>query len=84
MEVFELVSTLADATPEATARVQQFAQAYELYLNRQFAQAFVAFETLLAVTPHDRAALRHRDACHVYMDNPPPPNWDGVVRMTEK
>ena len=82
--MFELVNTLADATEEEKLRVSQFANAYQLYLNHKFEAGFVAFTNLLANSPSDKAILRHRDACKMYMTSPPPADWDGVVRMTEK
>jgi hypothetical protein len=82
--VFELVNRQAAATDDERARVAQFASAYQLYLQQRFEAAFVSFTALAAAAPADKAAARHRDACRMYMASPPPRDWDGVMRMTEK
>ena len=78
------MNTLEAATEDDKLRVSQFSNAYQLYLNHKFEAGFVAFTALLAYAPNDKAILRHRDACKMYMAMPPPADWDGVVRMTEK
>ena len=84
VEVFELVNTHKDATDDERRRVMQFNAACSLYRSRQFELAASAFTAVLQATPGDKAAARHVEACRMYIADPPPADWDGVVRMHEK
>jgi hypothetical protein len=55
-----------------------------LYLNRQFARAMSEFGTVLEIDKDNKAAQLHLQRCQHFLQEPPPDDWDGVWRLTEK
>lgn len=84
LRVFELMDTDADATPPRRALAQQTEQALTAYQQRDFAQVHALCEELLATFPTDGPATVLRARADAFAQSPPPPDWDGVWRATEK
>lgn len=84
LRVFELMDTAGDATPQRRALAQQTEQALTAYQRRDFAQARALCDSVLAAFPSDGPATVLRARAAAFMQSPPPPDWDGVWRATEK
>jgi adenylate cyclase len=74
IDVFEVVDYRDRLGAERLARIAEFESALELYGQRQFAAAKVAFERLAV---DDEAARVYVDRCAHYQAEPPADDWDG-------
>ena len=89
-EVVALKENLTDATRECLA---MFARGLEKYYARDWHGALAEFERSAAIEPNQpgktpgvklNPSLVYMDITRHYMVEPPPPNWQGEYRMTEK
>jgi adenylate cyclase len=65
-------------------RLEQFRQARELYIQRQWDRAQKSFETILAEWDSDGPSRTYWKRCQEYLFDEPPSGWDGVFTMTHK
>jgi len=67
---------------------QSYLELYKLgrsaYISRNFQQAIHYFQQAKHLQPKDRAIDVHIERSHVYLNDPPPPSWDGVHTMKTK
>lgn len=56
----------------------------QAYLARDFALAIQHFEVAQKIRSDDRAVEIHIGRAHNYLQNTPPPDWDGIHTMTTK
>jgi len=75
--IHELIDTAGNASASARDLVTRYAAAFELYMQRRFAEAADAFESLLADHPGDKPAELLAQRCRGYLENPPPAGWQG-------
>jgi len=61
-----------------------FTEGRKLYKLMQFEQAREYFVQALAVDPEDGPSKVYLARCKLYMESPPPEDWDGVFVMTTK
>lgn len=63
-------------------------EAYRLYYNRSFLEAKVLFTEVRAAMRElgrvDEPSKQLIGRCNAHLRNPPPPDWDGVERLTAK
>lgn len=64
--------------------LQLFAQGRELYKQRSFSDAMKKFAEALKVDNEDGPSKVYYARCKLYLENPPPPEWDGVFTMKTK
>ena len=64
--------------------LQLFSEGRELYKERSFSDAMKKFAEALKVDREDGPSKVYYARCRMYMENPPPPEWDGVFTMTTK
>ncbi len=69
---------------EKTEMLKFYGQALELYRGRKFAEARQAFQKCLELVPGDGPSQIYVERCDVFIQNPPPADWDGVFVMTTK
>ena len=82
--IYELVGREQDVTEQRRAFVQGYESAFELYLQREFARANEALESLQGDYPGDLSVARLLQACSHCLETPPGPDWDGVTRYDIK
>lgn len=72
--------------PEAALlhRHARWEEAITRYRGRDFAQALLIFDTLLAENPQDALASMYVQRCTLLLENPPDEDWSPVVTFTEK
>jgi len=80
-EVIRVYEPLASTGPGLS---DAFNVATELYMARRFPEAAAAFEACLAACPGDGPAAALQARSHRFAAHPPPLEWDGVFRATEK
>ncbi|MGL5511055.1 MAG: adenylate/guanylate cyclase domain-containing protein, partial [Microcoleaceae cyanobacterium] len=49
-----------------------------------FKKAEAEFQTVLQIDPNNKAAKLHVGRCQLFQHSPPPADWDGVWKLTEK
>ena len=64
--------------------LQLFAEGRALYKQRSFSDALKKFTEALKADKDDGPSKVYYARCRMYLDNPPPPEWDGVFTMTTK
>lgn len=64
--------------------IDLFARGRKLYKLMQFEEARKYFQQALEVDPSDGPSKVYVERCAVYIDAPPPEDWDGVFVMTSK
>jgi len=83
IKVFELVGRKSTSTLSETNMSKLHNEAMELYFKRDFKGARDKFDEILQIGDHKGAEIL-RKRCEKYMENPPPPDWDGSEKMTQK
>jgi adenylate cyclase len=58
--------------------------AFTAFLDRRFAAAERGFLACLEAHPQDYCSTRYSEACRAFLQEPPPPDWDGRVVMDAK
>jgi len=61
-----------------------FEEGRNLYKARSFGDAMTRFADALKLDQEDGPSKVYYARCKMYLDNPPPPEWDGVFIMTTK
>ena len=76
--VYELLGETARVPEAERERASLYAEAFKLYLDRQWTSARDGFAAVLERAPEDTAARIMLDRCEAYAASPPPPDWDGI------
>jgi len=71
-------------TEERQRVLDLFARGRKLYKLMQFEEAQKYFAQALKVDPEDGPSKVYFARCKVYIESPPPEDWDGVFVMTTK
>ena len=71
-------------TEEKKKVLSLFAEGRKLYKLQEFSTAREQFAEALQIDPNDGPSKVYLARCKLYMDNPPPEDWDGVFVMTTK
>ena len=61
-----------------------FAEGRKRYKLMEFHEAQKCFARALKVNPDDGPSKVYYARCKLYIENPPPEDWDGVFVMTTK
>lgn len=56
----------------------------QLYKERKFQDALKSFKEALQIEPEDGPSEMYVKRCKEFIENPPPPDWDGVYIMKTK
>jgi len=82
VEVFALIS---DRSQPAPAWLEKYQDAIRLYRGRKFAEAAALFEIARnEIGGKDYLCEMYAERCGVYLKEPPPADWDGSYKLTEK
>ena len=84
VRVYELWAKKGELSEEQIQLRETFHQALELYRKKDFLQAKELFEECLKISPEDNPSKIFIERCEQYLQTPPPPDWDGVYRLTQK
>jgi len=72
------------ATPAETEICRLTAQAFAAYQERRWEDAAALYRQIAALAPDDRVPGLFIERCRACQADPPPPDWSGVWRLTEK
>jgi class 3 adenylate cyclase/CHASE2 domain-containing sensor protein len=85
VRIYELLEMEGVALgPAKEAALERFAEGMEAYKRHGWGAAKRCFEAAVAACPDDGPSLVYVRRCGEYLADPPPPDWDLVVRRTEK
>ena len=85
IKVFELLEFIGERlSDEKEAALEHFETGMTAYKKHDWAGAKKHFEAGLAACPDDGPSTLYAKRCQENIDDPPPPDWDFVVRRTEK
>lgn len=83
VRIFELIAE-TQAPREIAELLPHFTRGFELYHERKFSEAAVAFTEALRVLPDDACSQLYVERCDDYLKEPPDADWDGVFTMKTK
>lgn len=84
VRIFEVIGEAGALGPEAATLRDRYAEALALYRRRDLDGAEAAFRKCLETAPEDGPSALFVKRIATLRADPPPPDWDGVWRMTEK
>ncbi len=85
VKIFELVGHAEDRIPEEKQRfLGIYAEALDAYRRRHWDRALALFEEGAGVAGKDQSCSVMSNRCRLYLENPPPEDWDGVYVATQK
>jgi len=64
--------------------LELFREGRKLYTLRKFAEAREVFTAAIGIDKEDGPSQVFRSRCKHYLENPPPPDWDGVWKFETK
>ena len=82
--VYELLDKKNETPSPMGDLVVQFSDALIKYKNRDFFAAKELFDQCLNVISADGPSRVYSERCALYLESPPPLDWDGVFTLTEK
>lgn len=82
--VYELLDRKNAVTGEKAQLIETFHKGLAFYKQRKYDEAIKEFTAALDINPSDGPSKVYIDRCHVFLENPPDEDWDGVFRHTEK
>jgi adenylate cyclase len=84
-KVYELLESAGVSFPEGKEEaLRRYDQGMAAYKRRAWAEAKTHFEAALAAAPDDGPSRLYVARCDENIADPPPPDWDFVVRRHEK
>ena len=85
IRVFELLEMAGVQLPEAKEEaLQRYDEGMKAYKNHDWASARTYFLSALEACPDDGPSALYAGRCEQHCADPPPPDWDFVVRRTTK
>ena len=83
--VYELIAQKTDDVPDYLAElIAHYNLGYGSYTEKNWDAAIGHFKKCLSILPDDPPSKTYLDRCEVYLETPPPDDWDGVFVMTTK
>jgi class 3 adenylate cyclase len=82
--IHEILELKSDATDALFELVYLFHKALDIYENRSWKDAEIAFEQVLKLYPNDGPSKLFAERCRQYQEYQPAADWDGSVNITEK
>jgi adenylate cyclase len=84
VEVHALVAAHADLTSVESQFLASYRKGYDLYARRQFSAAAEAFATAQTFAPQDRVTAELLRSARLFVQTPPPADWEPIVTLETK
>lgn len=85
IKIYELLVEYNSPNSEEMKKfAKQFEDIYEIYLKREWTKAKDLFEQRLKEYPDDEVCKLYIKRCEDFINNEPPPNWKGIIRLETK
>jgi adenylate cyclase len=82
--VHELLGPVGELEGQREAFAALYTDAFRCYRSRDFSTALDRLRGAAALAPDDRSTKILADRCEAYLVEPPPADWNGVVKLTQK
>lgn len=82
--VYEPLGRVGEVDDDTLAFARTYERAFEAYQDRKFREATEILRGIPASRAKDPSVAHLLQLCHWYLDEAPPPDWDGVARLTVK
>jgi len=83
-EIYEVLGTVDDATPELLQRIELTNTARQHYEAREFTLARDCYLQLLNLDKEDGVAKLYIQRCDAFIANPPPVEWNAIIHKETK
>jgi adenylate cyclase len=84
VRVYELLARRGQLDPQTARTVRAYNDGMVLFRKKQWQEALSSFEAALHFIPDDGPSKTYIERCREYLQNPPPPDWDGVFKLQNK
>ncbi len=84
VRVYELLGRPGEVDAKRTRILASYEKGLECYRRRCWSEAIRHFQSAADLDPQDGPAQLYLERCHLYLVNPPEPDWDGVTTLTTK
>jgi len=84
VRIFELLGRAGELEPALAELRERYAAGLEAYRGQDWDAAQQHFTDCLRLRPFDGPAGALRDRCVAFRATPPPPDWDGAWRLSDK
>ena len=85
VRIYELLEEGGVELPKNKVKsLEHFNEGLQWYKEQRWETAVSNFESALNADPHDYPSKLYIDRCRHFLQNPPPPDWDGVWIYTTK
>ena len=54
------------------------------FKGRRWQEALEGFEQALAIAPDDKPSSTYAGRCRAFLEQPPPPDWEGIFELLSK
>ncbi|MEG3638352.1 CHASE2 domain-containing protein [Magnetococcus sp. PR-3] len=82
--IYEVLQRKGQLRDRQADLLEAYYKALDIYKGRDFKMAIEAFEKALKIVEDDGPSRTYVDRCQLYLENPPPDDWDGVFNFTSK
>jgi adenylate cyclase len=84
VEVHELVGIAGGLAADRQAFLSAYNDGYAALITRRFSEAAAAFERARKIVPDDVMARAWHEESTAYVLQPPPPDWQPLLKLTSK
>jgi adenylate cyclase len=82
--IYELLAEKHTVSAAQLTQINNFTEAFYLYLNRNWGEAAKIFNDVLKTQPNDKPTVILLERCNKFAENPPPLDWTGMIYLREK
>jgi adenylate cyclase len=84
-KIYELVGMQDDGIPaDVRTKCDMYSKGMVLYRERRWQKAAEHFSELVSIYPYDKPSKIYLERSKMYLENPPPADWNGVTVMDIK
>lgn len=84
VRIYEVLGRPGEVSAEKNAIVAAYNEGLTHYKARDWRPAVEAFSAAVSMEEEDGPSRTYLDRCRRYLEDPPPPDWDGVWVLTSK
>jgi len=84
VRVYELVGRKGSLKRKQAQMLKAYNEGVISYNKMEWNRAIRAFEAALSFMPEDGPSRAYLERCRHFLENPPPSDWDGVFRLSDK
>jgi adenylate cyclase len=82
--IYELLAEKHTVNSAQLAQINNFTEAFYLYLSRKWKESAKIFKDVLKNQPNDKPTIILLERCNKFAENPPPSDWTGMIYLRDK